>query len=251
LGRVPQNAPQSIARGGTGPPRPAPAPPAQAEAREAPRETELIARSAGNLRKIAQGIHAYVEAEKRFPPAAVYGRDGSPLLSWRVAILPYIGEKELHAQFHLDEPWDGAHNKPLLKKMPKVYEPVATSSTAGTTYYQGFNGKGAFFDEPGGIPPVKDDNPFLAIGDGTSNTLMVVEAATPVPWTKPEDVKYTPGKPAPKLGGQFRGGFTAVTADGFTRFIKSSIDPKLLDALITYGGGEVIDVSEAGEGITP
>jgi RNA polymerase sigma factor (sigma-70 family) len=231
---------------------PAPAAPFEAPKAEAPRETELIARSAGNLRKIAKGIHTYVEAEKRFPPPAIYGRDGSPLLSWRVAILPYIGEKELYAQFHLDERWDGAHNKALLKKMPKVYEPVAAPSTAGTTYYQGFNGKGAFFDEPRGIPPVKDDNPFLAIRDGTVNTLMVVEAATPVPWTKPEDVKYTPGKPAPKLGGQFRDGFTALTADGYTRFIKTSIDPKLLDALITHNGGEVIsDMGEVGEGITP
>jgi hypothetical protein len=231
---------------------PAPAAPVQAAKPEAPRETELIARSAGNLRKIAGGIHAYVEAEKRIPPPAIYGRDRSPLLSWRVAILPYIGEKELYAQFHLDEPWDGAHNKAFLKKMPKVYEPVAAPSTAGTAYYQGFNGKGAFFDEPRGIPPAKEGHPFFAISDGSVNTLMVVEAATPVPWTKPEDVKYTPGKPAPKLGGQFRGGFTALTADGATRFIKSSIDPKLLDALITYNGGEVIsDMGEVGEGITP
>jgi RNA polymerase sigma factor (sigma-70 family) len=226
--------------------------PARAEPEEAPRETELITRSAANLRKIATGIHAYVEAEKGFPPPAVLGADGSPLLSWRVAILPYIGEKELHAQFRLDEPWDGPHNKALLEKLPKVYAPVASSSPkAGATYYQAFNGKGAFFENPKGLPLGPDQNPYSEISDGTVNTLMVVEAGTTVPWTKPEDLRYTPGKPAPKLGGQFRDGFTAVTADGATRFIKRSIDPMILDAMITRNGGEIIDSAEMGEEITP
>ncbi|APW63703.1 ECF RNA polymerase sigma factor SigW [Paludisphaera borealis] len=226
--------------------------PAPAEPPEVPRETELITRSATNLRKIAQGIHAYVDAEKRFPPPAVLGADGSPLLSWRVAILPYIGEKALHAQFRLDEPWDGPHNKALLEKLPKVYAPVASSSSkAGATYYQAFHGKGAFFENPKGLPLGPDQNPYDAISDGTVNTLMVVEAGTTVPWTKPEDLKYTPGEPAPKLGGQFKDGFTAVTADGATRFVKRSIDPKILDAMITRNGGEIIDSAEMGEGITP
>jgi RNA polymerase sigma factor (sigma-70 family) len=227
--------------------------PAPAKPQAAPRETELITRSAANLRKIALGIHAYIDAEKHLPPPAIVGADGSPLLSWRVAILPYIGEKELYAQFRLNEPWDGPHNKPLLAKIPKVYAPVVSSSSKeGTTFYQGFNGKNAFFEHPKGkVSEAARQNPYLEISDGTVNTLMVVEAGAAVPWTKPEDLKYTPGQPAPKLGGQFRNGFTAVTADGFTRFIKKSIDPAILDAMITRNGGEVINDNDIGEGIMP
>ena len=44
-----------------------------------------------------------------------------PLLSWRVAILPDLGERELYEQFHLDEPWNSPHNLVLVGRMPKVY----------------------------------------------------------------------------------------------------------------------------------
>jgi hypothetical protein len=33
------------------------------------------------------------------------------------------------------------------------------------------------------------------ISDGPSKTLLVVEAADPVPWTKPEDLPYSPEQP--------------------------------------------------------
>ena len=39
---------------------------------------------------------------------------------------------------------------------------------------------------------------------------MVVEAESPVPWTKPADLTYAPGQPLPKLGGQFKDGFVAT-----------------------------------------
>ena len=40
-----------------------------------------------------------------------------------------------------------------------------------------------------------------------------------------------------------------VTADGFPRLLKKSLDPTLLVEMITYGGGEVVNLSGAGEGI--
>jgi len=212
---------------------------------ESPRETELIVRSAGYLRRIGGALHAYVDANNQFPPSAILGADGKPLLSWRVAILPYLGEKELYAQFHLDEPWDGPHNKALLEKMPKLFAPVGVKKTEKyATYYQVFVGEGALFEEGRKVN-------YPDVTDGTVNTLMLVEAETPVPWTKPVDVHYSPREPLPKLGGQFKDGFVAVTTDGFTRFVKRSIDPKLLNAIITRNGGEIINSEELGEGITP
>lgn len=238
--------------GGTPPraPQPestSPAPVAKINSDEAtPRETELIVRSAANLKRIARGMHAYAEARNwTFPPQAIPGAGGKPLLSWRVAILPYLGEDEkaLHAQFKLDEPWDSPHNKTLLGKMPKVYAPLDLKPEArDSTYYQVFIGEGALFEQ-GRKVAIAD------VRDGTVSTLMVVEAETPVPWTKPEDLPYAPGQPLPKLGGQFKDGFVAVTADGFIRFIKKSIDQRLLLSMVTRSGEEVIHVEEAGEGI--
>ena len=211
-----------------------------------PRETELIVRSAANLKRIARAMHAYAEARNwTFPPQAIPGADGKPLLSWRVAILPYLGENEkaLHARFKLDEPWDGPHNKALLGSMPKVYAPLDPKPEAiDVTYYQVFLGEGALF-EKGRMVTIPE------VRDGTVNTLMIVEADTPVPWTKPEDLPYAPGQPLPKLGGQFKDGFVAVTADGAIRFIKKSIDQQLLVSMVTRSGEEVINVEAAGESI--
>jgi hypothetical protein len=55
-------------------------------------------------------MHNYHGEHGRLPPAAVCGPDGTPLLSWRVLILPFIEQQALYRQFKLDEPWDGPHN---------------------------------------------------------------------------------------------------------------------------------------------
>jgi prepilin-type processing-associated H-X9-DG protein len=80
--------------------------------------------------------------------------------------------------------------------------------------------------------------------DGTSNTLMVVEAAKPVPWSKPEDLAYDPNRPLPKLGGHTPGGFNAAFCDGSVRFLTDKIKESVLRALITRNGGEVINPND-------
>src|SRR5581483_2163049 len=57
-----------------------------------------------------------------YPPTTLYDKEGRPTLSWRVALLPYLGEEALYKEFKLDEPWDSLHNKKLLKKMPKALQ---------------------------------------------------------------------------------------------------------------------------------
>jgi RNA polymerase sigma factor (sigma-70 family) len=76
-----------------------------------------------NLKQIGLAMHTYREAHGRFPAPAILGKDGKPLLSWRVAILPYIVEDGLYQSFKLDEPWDSPHNKRLLERMPGLYAP--------------------------------------------------------------------------------------------------------------------------------
>src|SRR5207248_9630603 len=82
---------------------------------------------------------------------------------------------------------------------------------------------------------------FADFRDGTSITLLVVEAARAVPWTKPEDLEYAPGRPPPAVGGIFKGGFHAAMADGSARFFPATIDAGTLRALVTRNGGEQVD----------
>jgi hypothetical protein len=159
-----------------------------------------------------------------------------PLLSWRVAILPFLGEEKLYHQFNREEPWDSAHNKRLLAKMPKVFAPVRGKTKApGMTYYQVFVGPGAPFD---GSLAARLPREFR---DGTSNTFLIVEAGEAVPWTAPQDIPYDRGKPVPKLGGLFADGFHAAMADGAIRFIPRGTDEAVLRAVITHAGGESVE----------
>jgi len=195
--------------------------------------------SANNLRQLALAMHTYADTYDRLPPAVVYSEDGkTPLYSWRVVLLPFVEEDELYKQFHLDEPWDSARNLPLLKKMPKLY--ASPRKIEGQepfqTFYQVFVGpeKEAPFE---GNRLVRFPGSFA---DGTSNTLLVVEAGEAVPWTKPVDIPYANNRPLPKLGGIFKDGFNACTADGAPRFLRRDISEKTLRALITPDGGELL-----------
>src|ERR1700704_5613932 len=98
-------------------------------------------------------MHGYHDQHRELPPAVVYGKDGTPLLSWRVLILPFIEEGPLFRRFKLDEPWDSPHNLPLLSEMPRVFDPYDGSSTREphTTFYQVFVGKGAAFEGRKGL----------------------------------------------------------------------------------------------------
>ena len=77
-------------------------------------------KSEHHMRSILVAFHNYNSANAHFPPAAIYGSDGGPKLSWRVAILPYLGEGALFEEFHMNEPWDSPHNKALIGRMPEV-----------------------------------------------------------------------------------------------------------------------------------
>ncbi len=189
--------------------------------------------SANNLKQIALAMHNYHDTFGRFPPQALTDKAGKPLLSWRVAILPFIEQDKLYTQFKRDEPWDSEHNRKLLEMIPPIYAPVNTRTKEKyETFYQVFAGKGTVFEAGKRIT-------FASITDGSSNTLMVVEAADAVPWTKPEDLPFDPEKPLPKLGGEFPDLFLAAFCDGSVHVIeKKKIDDKLLRALITRNGGE-------------
>ncbi len=199
--------------------------------------------SGNNLKQIGLALHNYHDAYGAFPAAAIYSKNGKPLLSWRVAILPFLDEQTLYNELHRDEPWDSPHNRKLLDRMPKVYRhPRARPKDAHATYYQVFTGKGALFDGKKGLTLGQITN-----GDGTSYTLLVVEAAEAVPWTKPADLVYDPDRPLPRLGGHFPGATPVLFADGSVRSLRDRIKEKTLRALITWNGGEVIDPKDLGE----
>ncbi len=202
---------------------------------QAGREAARRAQCVNHEKMMALAMHNYHSARDAFPKPAITDKDGKPLLSWRVALLPYMDQQALYNKFKLDEPWDSPHNKPLLDEMPEVFScPSAPADSPTGSRYRVFVGNGALFED-------KRTTGVRDVTDGTSNTIMVVETRDTVPWTKPDDLAYDPQKPAPFGAGSFHpGGYNTLFADGSVRFLKDTINLQVLKALITRAGGEVI-----------
>ncbi len=170
-------------------------------------------------------------------PAAVCGKDGTPLLSWRVLILPFIEEDSLFKEFKLDEPWDSPHNIRLLPRMPRSYRPPGHKAELVPPHHtviHVFVGYGAAFEWADG-KKLRADFP-----DGVSNTLLLIEAGKPVPWTKPEEPTYAPGRPLPDLDRIFRDGFRVCMGDASRSWISKDMSETTLRPLITRNGHDKV-----------
>jgi len=195
--------------------------------------------STNHLKQIALGLLSYENRKKSFPPAAIYDDSGKPLLSWRVAILPYVDAESLYDQFDLTQPWDSPQNKPLIDKMPEVFRCPASKSPAGTTVYLTPRADLSVF--PGG----PKGTPIRQIIDGTSRTIGVVEVndELAVPWTKPDDWKVDPDAPTRGLGGHFPGVILATFCDASSHALPTNINPDAMRALLTRNGRELVRLS--------
>jgi hypothetical protein len=189
-----------------------------------------------DLRQIGIAFHDYHDNHKRFPAAAIYDKDGKPLLSWRVAILPSLDQAALYREFKLDEPWDSPHNIKLLDKMPRIYGPVADAKEdIGKTLYQVFTGPGTVFEGTNGTK-------IGSISDGLSKTILVAEARDAVPWTKPHELEYKDKEPLPKVGAG-KNGFLVLMGDCSVMTFRADFDERQMRNAILRADGNVIDFS--------
>jgi len=205
--------------------------PAVQAARQAARRTQ----SMNNLKQIALAMHNNHDAHKHFPARAIFDKQGKPLLSWRVHILPFIEEQELYEKFHLDEPWDSPHNKKLLAEMPDAYRNPNSNAEDGKTNYLVPVGKDTVFEDQNGTK-------MQQITDGTSNTILVLEVDDDhaVEWTKPADLEIDLKKPLEGLDQPQPRGFNAAFCDGSVHFVLKTIDPNLFRFMLQKSDGQRI-----------
>ncbi len=98
------------------------------------RQQALLAQRIGQLKQIGTAIKQFESQHGRLPASkAVFNSaDGSPnQLSWRVAILPFLGEQELYDRFDFSKPWDSAENLAVAKTMPAVFVDLQQTNDAG------------------------------------------------------------------------------------------------------------------------
>lgn len=187
-------------------------------------------------KQIALAFHNYESAYRRLPRANGNGEGNKIGLSWRVHLLPYLDESPLYREFHLDEPWDSEHNKPLIAKMPKLFRSPGVEEPGKTTFHV-FTGKGTLFDGDRG-------KTFADIKDGMSNTLLAFCAApeTATEWTRPGGLEFDPKTCRELLGKTDGEGFYAVMVDGAARQIPSKITAENLALWIQIGDGQVVQL---------
>jgi hypothetical protein len=155
---------------------------------EAAQKNARIAVQHSQLKQLVLAMYLHAEKQGNLPAWAIASDQGQPLLSWRVALLPYLGQKELYDRFHLDEPWDSPHNRQLIAQMPSVFQSSDGSGEPGTTRYRIF---------------VSEQTPFgqakpLRVTDivDTAQTVMIAAVAPQhaTVWTRPDPLPFEPGE---------------------------------------------------------
>ena len=173
------------------------------------------ASSMNKVKNIATALLAYHKDNGKFPPAATLSKEGKPLLSWRVQILPYLGHNFLYKQFRQNEPWDSEHNKKFIRRIPPSFRESQENLDKGTTPFQAPVGIATLFT-PGGT----GTNSIQIINE-LSNTIMLVkvpEDKTAI-WTKPEDWEIDISLPAKDLLKGFTNAIVFACADGEVKAI--------------------------------
>jgi beta-lactamase regulating signal transducer with metallopeptidase domain len=187
-----------------------------------------------NLKQLGLAMHNYHDRHNHFPPAVVMGPDGKTPHSWRVELLPELDEKQLFEQYQMNERWDSPANKKVLEQMPNVLRcPFDNPKSLNSGYYA-LVGPGTLFEGTKGVR-IRD------ITDGTSNTIMLVEAKRNIPWTQPEDIAFDTAGPLPALGGFLDGMFAACMADGSVGILNVDLPKDKLKWLILRNDGHPIE----------
>jgi prepilin-type processing-associated H-X9-DG protein len=203
----------------------------------------IVARRAAcqyNLKQIGLALFNYEQVNRCFPPSVFTDDRGQPMMSWRVAILPYLEQQPLYEQYDLKQAWDSPRNRALGKVSLVCFQcpsdPDATANPTETNYVR-IVGK----DTAGGTP--NEAVKISDITDGTSKTIMAVEVSgLHINWEEPRDVAVEEFMEMVAKGraSHHSGGFNALMADGSVRFIKNTIAPKTLRSLLLRNDGQPV-----------
>ncbi|MBW3599973.1 MAG: DUF1559 domain-containing protein, partial [Planctomycetes bacterium] len=171
--------------------------------------------------------------------------DGNPMHSWRVLILPYLGDKAatVYNQYNFDAPWDDPQNLRLASFMPEEYacpEHPEARDRQETTYM--------VLMGPNTLFPGAEARSGRDILDPLDETIMVVETPqTGVIWTKPQDLDAS--RTSYEINGReetdpgsyhHTGGAHVLTADGEVHHLQDEFSPDHLNGMATINGREVL-----------
>lgn len=182
---------------------------------------------------LALALLAYEAEHGALPPAFTVDANGAPLHSWRVLILPYLGEaeRELYGKLRLDEPWDSEANRAFHGQAPEVFRHGADP---GATTFSVLLGEDGLFDASG---QGKNLDELRKLPDrDIASQYMIMQRADPICWMKPDaeltvdGFKSEDGFDPAKFIGEFHlgimDGIYAARADGSVALISVGAPPE-------------------------
>jgi hypothetical protein len=216
------------------------------------RESARVNTCQNNLKQFGLALTVYMNERGSLPAASTFDNQGTPLHSWRTAILPYMEQSMLLQRIRLDEPWNSPANSSLLGTIAAPYPYQCPSHQGGTASTDYFAVVGEHTAWPSGRGRTKAE-----FQDNLSSTILVIEAphrrvhwAEPADMTFDEAVKFLTEPLADRimLHELDRGFFTkpgwiinAVFADAQVRQLALPLPRDVAVALLTADGSEAID----------
>ena len=156
-------------------------------------------------------------------------------------VLPFVEQQDLFEKINRDTAWNAPGNESVFKtRINAFWNPGFAASTQ-------YDQAGFALSHYAGNVHVLGGTRRLSLADfkdGTSNTILAGEIAEEFPpWGKPgnwRDPALGLNRRPDGFGGPFPGGANLLFADGSVRFIYNGVKPKVIQALATPSGGEVI-----------
>jgi len=204
---------------------------------------------------IAIALHNYHDFHGVLPPAYIPDKNGKPMHSWRVLILPFIEGKSLYEAYDFDEPWDGPNNRKLASQVPDFYQcpshlPSSRKGPAAASYFAVIG--------PQTVWPGATTRQFKDIqkADGTSQTLLVMETHIPdTVWTEPRDLSFEEAldslystDPGRMFGHRYEdfffdyyAGIHVALVDGSVLFLHQGLPRETAVAVLTFDGSEKLE----------
>ena len=134
---------------------------------------------ANEIKQLTLAMLNYESAHGHLPPMCKVDAQGRPLHSWRILVLPFLGNEqgnEIYRQYRMDRPWDSPHNLAVAGQLQESLFGDEKDPTMAT--YKLVSGPGTPFDAGSECKL-----------EGNSEKIGIVEdIKSPVLWTKPEDL---------------------------------------------------------------
>jgi prepilin-type processing-associated H-X9-DG protein len=193
------------------------------------------------LKQLALAMHNYHQYYGCFPPAYIPDKNGKPMHSWRILVMPFIEGETVGKEYRFDEPWNSPHNRKITDEAmaTKMFQcPSQPQTGKPTTNYMMIVGPHTISDGPHG-------RKIAEITDALDNTIMLVEVAdSDVYWAEPKDLDFDRidfkinGLKRPGLSSYHPKGVNVAFCDGGLGTLPNSTLPEQIRAMATIDGGE-------------